>query len=64
MQFFNQTNLQNLLEYANKISLVLLFIERKKGLKYLVQGPSVRRNLSVIESYTTIIVDNGKENIQ
>ena len=34
--------------------LILLFIEQKKDLKYLVQGPGVRKNLSVIESYTRI----------
>ena len=32
-----------------------MFIERKKkALKYLVQGPGVRKNLSVIELYTRI----------
>ena len=34
--------------------LYILFIERKKALKYLVQGHGVRKNLSVIESYTRI----------
>ena len=33
---------------------LMLFIEQKKALKYLVQGPGVRKNLSVIESYTRI----------
>ena len=31
-----------------------MFIERKKALKYLVLGPGVRKNLSVIGSYTRI----------
>ena len=29
-------------------------LNEKKALKYLVQGPGVRKNLSVIESYTRI----------
>ena len=34
----------------------ILFIKRKKkALKYLVEGPVVRKNLSVIESYTRVM---------
>ena len=31
-----------------------MFVERKKALKNLVQGPGARKSLSVIESYTRV----------
>ena len=44
----------NIKRFSEMFNVKVLFIERqKKRSKSLVQGPGVRKNLSVIESYTT-----------